>query len=350
LALIDLLNALLTTVIALVLAWRGETLVALLATDLTTLFVTSIGLYVWRPVWRPRLAWSPPIIRYYWRFGLRGVAASGLTAALDNIDDIWTGTYLGTTALGYYSRAYTFATYPRRILALPVSAVAGGTYAELKGDRLRLSQAFFRTNALLVRTGFLLGGLLGLVAPEFIHLFLGDKWLPMLNAFWLLLLFTLLDPIKTTVSSLFTVVGRPEQVVQSRVVQLIVMVVGLQLLGSYWNINGVAVTVNFVLLLGLGWLLWKAREHVDYSPRRLFGAPAIALAAGLIIALLLVPFTPALITYSEVAWVTGTAKIILFSIVYAFTLFLLERRALLEMVRQIGRVFTSSVTPVPKTK
>jgi O-antigen/teichoic acid export membrane protein len=350
LALIDFFNAVLTTVIALILAWRGETLVALLATDLVALLVTVIGLYIWRPVWRPRLAWSPAIIRYYWRFGRRGVTAHALTEALDTIDDIWTGTYLGATALGFYSRAFTFATYPRRILAFPVSAVAGGTYAELKDDRLRLSRAFFRTNALLVRSGFLLGGLLGLVAPEFIHLFLGDKWLPMLNAFRLMLVFTLLDPIKTTVSSLFTVIGRPEQVVQSRVVQLIVMVAGLYLLGSYWNINGVALTVDLMLLLGMGWLLWKAREHVDYSPRRLFGAPGIALAAGLIVAGLSAQFAASLVSFSEPAWVTGTAKIIVFSGIYTLTLFLLERSVLIEMVRQIGQAWRSPVTPLPEAK
>lgn len=341
LAIIDLFNALLTTAVALLLAGRGETLIALLATDLVTLLVTAVGLYLWRPVWRPRLAWSVAVIHYYLRFGRRGVAANVLNEALDNIDDIWTGAYLGTTSLGYYSRAFTFATYPRRILAFPVSAVASGTYAELKGDRLRLSQAFFRTNALLVRSGFLLGGLLGLVAPEFIHLFLGDKWLPMLNVFRLMLVFTLLDPIKATVSTLFTAVGRPEQVAQSRAMQLVVMVAGLYLLGRYWNIAGVALTIDLMLLVGMGWLLWKAREHVDYSPRQLFVAPGLALTAGLIAAGLLVQFVPTLLIFSEPAWVTGTTKVVVFSAVYALVLFLLERRVLLEMLRQIGRLWKS---------
>jgi O-antigen/teichoic acid export membrane protein len=278
------------------------------------------------------------------------VAAHVLTEALDNVDDIWTGTYLGATALGFYSRAFTFATYPRRILAFPVSAVAGGTYAELKGDRLRLSRAFFRTNALLVRSGFLLGGLLGLVAPEFIHLFLGDKWLPMLSAFWLMLIFTLLDPIKATVSSLFTVIGRPEQVVKSRVVQLAVMAAGLYLLGSYWNINGVALTVNVTLLLGMGWLLWKAREHVDYSPRRLFAVPAIGLAAGLLIAGLSARFASPLISHSEPAWITAGVKIVTFSTIYALILLLLERRVLIEMIRQIRLEWKAPLTPAREAK
>ena len=147
-------------------------------------------------------------------------------------------------------RAYTFATYPRRLLAMPVNAVAGGAYAELKGDRPGLSRAFFSSNALLVRSGFLLGGLLVLVAPEFTRLALGERWLPMVPAFRLMAVFTLLDPIRVTVSSLFVAVGRPEQVVRVRLWQLAAMVVGLFALGSRWGITGVAVVVDGVLLLG----------------------------------------------------------------------------------------------------
>lgn len=339
LAILDLLTALLTTAVALFLAWRGETLLALLATDLVALLVTVVGLYLWRPVWRPRLARSRTAIQYYLRFGRRGVAANILNETLDNLDDIWTGTFLGATALGLYSRAFTFATYPRRILAFPVSSVASGTYAELKGDRPRLSQAFFRTNALLVRSGFLFGGLLGLVAPEFIHLLLGDKWLPMLNVFRLMLVFTLLDPIKTTVSSLFTAVGRPEQVVQSRAIQLVVMVLGLLVLGRYWNISGVALTVDLMLLVGMGWLLWKAREHVDFSTRQLFVAPGLALAAGLGVALLLTPLVSWQSQTFDPGWMTAATKVIAFLIGYLALLFLLERRVLLEMISQFRRAW-----------
>ncbi len=339
LAIIDLLSALLTTAVALFLAWRGATLLALLATDLVALLLTVVGLYLWRPVWRPRLAWTRPVIQYYLRFGRRAVAANVLNETLDNLDDIWTGSYLGATALGLYSRAFTFATYPRRILAFPVSSVASGTYAELKGDRPRLSKAFFRTNALLLRSGFLFGGLLGLVAPEFIHLLLGDKWLPMLNVFRLMLVFTLLDPIKTTVSSLFTAVGRPEQVVQSRAMQLVVMVLGLFVLGRYWNIAGVALTIDLMLLSGMGWLLWKAREHVDYSARRLFIAPVLALAAGLGLALLLIPLVSWESPAFDPDWITAITKVILFSFGYLLVLFLLERRVLLDMIGQFSRVW-----------
>ncbi|MEZ4771116.1 MAG: oligosaccharide flippase family protein [Caldilineales bacterium] len=332
LALLGFADSLLSTALAVGLALLGVTLWALLATDLSLMFVSIFGLYVWRPVWRPRFGWSRATVRYYLRFGSRNFGAGALLLALDRVDDLWTLRYLGDTALGYYSRAYTFATYPRRILAGPVNQVAGGTYAELKGERKRLSQAFFRTNALLVRSGFLLGGLLALIAPELIAILLGDKWLPMLQAFRLMLVYTLLDPIKMTVADLFVAVGRPELVLRVRLAQLGVLLVGLFALGLRFGIAGVALAVDAMTVVGVLVLLRQARRYVDYSARRLFGVPllglGLALAVGAGAAAWLAPTSP---------WLSATLKTALFLAVYSGLLALLERR-----------MFTTTVLPAAR--
>ena len=338
LALLDLQTAILTTVVAVVLARRGYGLTALLATDVVTVLLGVIALYLWRPAWRPRLVWAGDgfgaAARYYFRFGSRSMAESALGESLDNVDDIYTGAALGNQALGFYSRAYTFATYPRRILAFPVNVVAGGTYAELKGERLALSQAFFRTNALLVRSGFLLGGGLILVAPEFIRLALGDRWLPMLPAFRLLAVFTLLDPIRVTVSQVFVAVGRVGPVVRVRMVQLAAMLAGLFWLGRLWGIVGVATVVDVVLLVGLIPLLIMARAIVDFSARRLFGPPLVALPAGMA-AGLGAGWAVCQTGLCPNDWLTGAAKGVAFVAVFAAVLYGLERRQLMEMIGRL---------------
>lgn len=333
LALLQLVNALLTTIAALGLAWKGATLWALLVTDIVTLALTFLFLYLWRPVWRPRLAWSAPKVRYFLRFGSRNFLASLLLRALDRIDDLWTGFYLGEVALGYYSKAYQLATYPRAVLAAPINMVAGGTYAELKGDRKRLSRAFFRANALLVRSGFFVAGLLALIAPEFIRLALGPKWLPMLDAFRLMLIFTLLDPIKATVGNLFVAVGRPGLTVRARLVQLAVLSVGLYSFGLQWGIAGVALAVDLMLVVGIVILLWQARAFVTFSAWRLFAVPSLALVAGIALS-----FGVLMVSgVSDSDWLTGFIKAGVFAVVYALILACLERRQLVEGVGYVFR-------------
>lgn len=338
LAVLDLLTAVFTTLTAVYLAWRGFGLTALLATDVVTAVLAGLALYVWRPVWRPRLLWLRDTARYYLRFGSRTMAESALSEAIDNLDDIWTGAFLGSNALGLYSRAYTFATYPRRVLAFPMNLVAGGTYAELKEARHQLSQAFFRTNALLVRSGFLLGGLLVLVAPEFVRLALGEKWLPMIPAFRLMAVFTLLDPLRVTVSQLFVAAGRPGRVVGIRVVQLAALVVGLYWFGQTWGIIGVALVVNGVLLLGLVPLLRAARDYVDFSAWRLFAGPLAALAAGAAAALWV---TWALCGAGGCPndWISSAAKTVVFAAVFGGVLFIIERDDLTRMIASARNVY-----------
>ncbi|MBN1483080.1 MAG: oligosaccharide flippase family protein [Chloroflexia bacterium] len=328
LALIQLVDVLLCAAVALGLARGGATLWALLATDIVTMVLNIVMLYFWRPVWRPRLEWVPQRIRYFLRFGSRNVLAVVLMNALDRVDDLWTGIFLGKgDPLGFYSRAYTFATYPSKILATPINTVAGGTYAELKGSRQRLSRAFFRTNAFLVRSGFYLAGLLALIAPEFIRLGLGEKWTPMVNTFRLMLLFTLFDPIKATVANLFIAAGEPEKVVKVRSIQLLILLVGLFSLGFWLGIEGVALAVDLMLVVGIIMLLALARAHVDFSPRRMFAFPALAL----VLALALAYGTSILPAVAGSDWRTGIVKTVVFSLVYGGMLLALERRQIIEM-------------------
>lgn len=316
------------------LAYGGIELWALLATDVVALALNVVLIYLWRPIWRPRLLWSPSIFRYYFRFGSKNFAAQLLQKGLNEIDDLWAGFFLGDTPLGFYSRAYVSSTYPRQIVATPINQVAAGTYAELKGQRKRLSQAFFRSNALLVRSGFFLGGLFVLVAPEFIRIVLTAKWMPMLDTFRLMLIFALLDPMKQTVADLFVAVGEPERVVRVRLVQFAVLVAGLFALGFLWGILGIALAMDVMLATGIALLLWYAREHVDFSAQRLFLAPTVAFAVAMLAGFLTSLF-PGL---GDNDWFTGAVKVAVFSGIYALVLFILERDQLLQMLALIWRV------------
>lgn len=342
LAFLEISSAFFIALVAVGLAWQGATLWALLATSIVGLVLRILLLYVWRPVWRPRLAWSSSTVRYFLRFGSRNVLAAVLLRALDRVDDLWTGVYLGVIPLGFYSRAYTFATYPRQVLAAPVNLVIGGTYAELKQDRTRLSRAFVRANALLLQSGFFLAGLIALLAPEFIRLMLGERWLPMLAAFRLMLVFTLLDPIKITVAELFIAVGRPDQVLKARIVQLAVLVAGLLLLGSLLGIAGVALAVDVMLVVGVAILLWQARTYVDFSLGVLFVVPSLALLLGLVLSLV----ASALPGIEGSDWRTGVVKVIVFSAVYGAVVLALERRQLSEILS----LLTSDLVVNPRGK
>ncbi|HEY61393.1 MAG TPA: oligosaccharide flippase family protein [Anaerolineae bacterium] len=333
LALKNLISVSLSAFVAIILAWRGVTIWALLSTNIVSMIVNVYMLYLWRPVWRPKLRWSWKEMRYFLTFGWQNMIAVTLLKILNNVDDLWTGFYLGDKALGLYSRAYSFATYPRKIVAAPVNAVASGTYAELKYDRKRLSQAFFRTNALLIRAGFIFAGIFALIAPEFIRIFLGTKWMPMLDTFRLMLVFTMLDPIKITVGNLFIGLGQPKRIVSTRSIQFVVLVSGLYLLGKPLNISGVALAADLMIVIGMGLLFMQARNYVDFSMKKLFFVPVLALILGMGVARisLLLPY----ILGND--WRTLLIKIGIFLPIYGVVLFVFEKESTLRIVKPLWK-------------
>jgi O-antigen/teichoic acid export membrane protein len=285
---------------------------------------------VWKPVWKPRLAWDGKSVRYFLSFGARNLTNNVLDGALDNIDNLWTGYYLGDLSLGYYSRAFRFAIYPRIMLTQPINAVAMGTLAELKFDRLRLSKAFFRVSVYLTRLGFLFAGLLSVIAPQFIVLFLGAKWLPMLAAFRLLLVYSLLDPMRVITASVLIAVGKPEKVSQVRMVQLLILATGLFTLGFSYQIAGVALSMDLMVLVGVLLSLRLLRDYVDFSMLRLFAPPALALFAGISLNTLV----SSVWDNSGSPWLALIVKSLAFCTGYLLLLFALEGKTLYKSFTQ----------------
>lgn len=334
LAMIDLINAVLVFIASASIAVFTRSIWALLVSPIVTLVWNVAALYSWRPIWMPHLMWDRRVIRYYLNFGTRFVWANALGIALDHVDDLWTNVFLGDRALGYYSRAYKIAIYPRLVLSAPINLVAMGTYAELKYARERLSQAFAKINLILIRTAFLLGGWLAMIAPQFTRLLLGERWLPMVPVYRLMLVFTLLDPIKVTIGSVLIAVGRPEKLSLSRLIQFLVLLISLFALGLPFGIQGVAIGVDLMLVVGMALLFYYVRQHIDFSLMNLFFSPVISLVCGVGFCLILNQ-VEALFVSDWLALITLSLG---FIISYLAILALLEGRMLYQTIHEIFQI------------
>ena len=331
LAMLDLGTNLSVFIVSVLIAVYTRSIWALLIAPILSSILSVCILYVWRPVWRPHLSFDKPVIQYFLRFGSQTATASTLRIVLDYVDDLWTNIFLGNLQMGYYSYAFKFATYPRAVLAEPVTAVAQSTYAELKYHRQRLSEAFFNINALLIRSGFLLGGWLAVIAPQFIYIFLGEKWLPMLEPFQLMLVYSLFDPVKNTIAGTLVAVGKPGKVSVTRLVQLIILVAGLFIFGFRLGIVGVALAVNLMLLVGIGLLLYYIKPYVDYSLARLFIVPLGALLTGLGLTWIVTR----ILDINSFEWLALIVKSAVFVVGYTLVLLKLEGRFLVQALNQI---------------
>ena len=277
LAATDVVASVTMTVVAPLMAWLGWGVWALVAEQLSGIGMRF--LLTWGPFrqWRPGLGWEKQAAHWLWEYGKPTWVASNLGYFLDRFDDFWIGTLLGQVSLGLYSRAYEFAHYPRRVLANPLVIVFTPIFARLQNDRVGLSQAFFRSGYIILRSGFLVAGTFGLVMPEFIHYIIGDKWMPMLWTFRLMLVYTALDPFLMLISNLMLAVGRPRDLRNAGIVQALFFIPAVALGAWFWGINGVALAADVMLLVGVLWLYRPLRLVVDFSINRLMVWPGFAL-------------------------------------------------------------------------
>lgn len=282
LALADVMASVTMTVLAPLTAWLGWGPWSLVVEQATGQLARALVCWVAPVAPAPHLGWDRTIARWFWDFGSKAWLGANLTFLLDGFDDFWVGTFLGKTSLGYYSRAYEFARYPRRVVSNPLTSVFFPTFARLQHDRLRLSQAFYRVTSLMVRLGLWFGMVFVLAAPEFIRLILGERWLPMLTAFQLMILYTFADPLTIVTGNLLMATGHPGWVARVRAVQLAVFVPAVVGLGLWQGIEGVALAADLMVMAGALLLFAWTRRLVDYSLRAMWLWPgvAVALVAG----------------------------------------------------------------------
>jgi len=316
----NVISAVMMTAIAPYLAWQGWGVWSLVAERFIGQFTRMIVFWTSRHMWFPRPGWNKVEIRWLRDFGLKGMANSNLNYVLDRFDDFWVGTFLGKTSLGYYSRAYELARYPRRLAANPLLAVFFPTFARLQADRTRLSKAFARSSAIIIRFGLWVSLLFILTAPELV-LFLGKEWYPMLLTLQLMVVYTMLDPASLVASNLLIAVGYPGKLARIRLVQVIFFIPAVILLGRWQGIEGVAAAANLMILLGIGILYRQIHQFVDFSAARLWLRPLLAMLVTGGIVFLVELYLP-----DTAVWVTIILKGVLITGIYFACLFLLERQ------------------------
>ncbi|MGB0665011.1 MAG: lipopolysaccharide biosynthesis protein [Pontibacterium sp.] len=158
---------------------------ALVLAHLGSMVVTS-GLTLWRVRPSYTLKLIPGEAGQLFRFGM-GVSFSSLMAHIaGHVDNLLIGRYLGTAALGYYTRGFHLVTLPIYKIANILTSVMLPSYAELAHDDERFRKVFLRlvqaANLLMIPmyASFVVSG-------EYIIIGMyGDQWLPAVVSFQIL--------------------------------------------------------------------------------------------------------------------------------------------------------------------
>jgi PST family polysaccharide transporter len=206
--------------------------------------------------WLPRARLHREIVRPTLLPALLFAAKAVLPDLVANTSRLIVGRLLGLEALGFFERAWSLIALPATRLIAGVSYVLFPAFSTIQDQPERLRRGFVKGTYYVASV--ILPSLAGLylVAPSFIEVVYGAKWLPAAPLVRIMCLAGLLAGLLPPMISVTSAKGLLRQEIIRHLAHLGVLAVGVSI-GSRWGLDGVAwgvvagALVIYVLLLRL---------------------------------------------------------------------------------------------------
>lgn len=224
----------------------------LLAGNITRCFVS----YLIHP-YRPRLNFTLEKVKELFGFGKWIMGSSMLVFLIVEGDDIFVGKILGTTALGFYQLAYRISNMPATEITHVISQVTFPAYSKLQDNIPKLREAYLKVLQITTFLSFPIAGLIFVLAPDFIRIFLGEKWLPMVTAMQVLCIFGVTRSINALFGSFLQGIGKPSILTKASAIQLTIIIILIYPLTLKMDIIGTSLTVSLSNLFIMFYLFLK---------------------------------------------------------------------------------------------
>jgi O-antigen/teichoic acid export membrane protein len=189
--------------------------------------------------WRPKLMYSRASLRELGSYSSKTLGSQSLGYLINNVDNLLVGRFLGSIALGLYSVAYNTMFLPVSRISQPLQQVLFSAFAKIQREPARLSEAWARGNEVItaVNVPAFLG--MAVVAPDFVPVVLGQKWLAAVPVLQWLSLAGVGTTLQTLNWATTQAMGRPEVMLRFRLFSTPVTLLGF-VIGLHWGVVGVA--------------------------------------------------------------------------------------------------------------
>jgi O-antigen/teichoic acid export membrane protein len=327
--LVDFFSNLLASICVLIFAVSGYGATSLILGLIITGFLRFTLACTWNR-WLPKLQFTLHGLRGFITFGGAIVIDRLLWYAYSNSDYMILARKLGAETFGYYSFAFNLATMPISKIQPIISPVLYSSFSVIQDDLEQLREQYLK----IINFSFTLYIMIfcGIfwVSREFVLLFLGDKWEPIIVVLQILLIIQPLRGVASIGPALINALGRPDVSARNMLIFVGIMVPSF-LVGSRWGMVGVssmwciAYPFAFFITLSISLRISGIRMR-RYLAQLVPGLRlAVVASAALYAFCLLVPHLP-FITASSLVWVRFGGKVAVGTLVYLLLLWLFDRR------------------------
>jgi O-antigen/teichoic acid export membrane protein len=249
-----------------------------LAFGLVAQSITSLVLNWLVANWRPSLLFDTKIAGELIKYGKNVLGGSVIAFLALNMDNALVSRAAGAAALGYYTMAYAIASLPIVHVADVLGRVLFPSFVQMNQDPDRLRRAYVRALTLLIVVTFPLLFGLAAVAEPFVGLILSDRWLPIVPALQVLIIFVLMRVLAGPTGSLFLATDNTKLILHNGIVGLTIQAIALYL-GLYvydGGITGAAWAIGIAALLNGLYIAYCVHRIFPFSLAKLV-SPALRL-------------------------------------------------------------------------
>lgn len=232
---------------------------ALVAGTLASRLGGTLTSYVVHP-FRPRFSLAE--VRSLLRFSKWMLLNNLVNFAKERSSDFVLGRVYGPAPLGIYNVSYEFASIPNNEMGAPINRAVFPGLAKMAGDRGAISRTFANVSGMVALLAVPAGVGLFAVAPFFVPVVLGEKWLAGLPVLEVLSLNSAVMVCHGTVVTALIATGNPFQATKTNILFVIIMLAGMLTLPARFGPTGAAYAVAIATLLSTPVYLFQLRKYV----------------------------------------------------------------------------------------
>jgi teichuronic acid exporter len=206
-----------------------------------------------------------------------------------NLDNFLIGKYLGSSALGYYDRAYKLMMFPIQYLTFIITPVLHPIFSRYQDNIHIIRNSYLKMLEVMVFISLPMISFLYVLGEDLIVMIFGKQWIVSVPVFKVLCFLSGLQILTSTTGSIFQSLGRTDTLFKTGIMSTASMVTGI-VLGLRYGIIGVAVGYSIgylAIFFPVFIILFKLlKGGFNIFVKNLFSASLIALVIGFILYLL----------------------------------------------------------------
>lgn len=331
-AIVSLLALVLSGLVGIIMAFKGFSYWSLATQQVLYILITCIGRYACAR-WCPTFSVDFSPIKRMFAFSYKVLITAVLTTINNNVLTVVFGRLFPAAAVGNYTQANKWNTMANQLVANTVAQVAQPVFTRINDDDERERRVFGKMMRFTAFLAFPAMFGLALVAPQFILVTIGNKWLESIPLLQILCIGGAFIPFYTLYQNLFLSYGKSNTYMWLSIGQIVIMLTAVL---ACHAIGFKAMVVAFAVINILWLLVWQ------FFASRLIGYRLLSMLRDLmpfmIIALLVMGLTYLVTRFISNMYFLLIARILLAAALYVITMKLLRAKILEECIDFIRNI------------